>query len=265
MMARRRFAAALSLALLAGGSPAGSARAEDPESPICRPVSHEGAGYVVCTIDLRREALNLFWRGPDGHPYASLSRLAEVQGPKLLVAVNAGMYDPELAPVGLYVENGRELKSANTKDGDGNFHLKPNGVFYLGRGSAGVLETGEYLRRGLKPEFATQSGPMLVIHGQIHPKISEDGPSKKLRNGVGIRDSSTVLLAISDGPVSFGAFARLFRDGLGCPDALFLDGSISALYAPEIGRRDVALKPLGPMIGVTERPTGAKVPHRPRR
>ena len=76
------------------------------------------------------------------------------------------------------------------------------------------------------------TGPMLVIRGQIHPKISEDGPSKKLRNGIGVRDPNTVLIAISDGPVSFGAFARLFRDGLACPDALFLDGSISGLYDP---------------------------------
>jgi uncharacterized protein YigE (DUF2233 family) len=93
---------------------------------------------------------------------------------------------------------------------------------------------------------------MLVIDGKIHPKISDEGASRKRRNGVGVRDSHTVVFAISDGPVSFGAFARLFRDALGCRNALFLDGSISSLYAPNLGRAD-AIFPMGPIIGAFER------------
>jgi len=38
--------------------------------------------------------------------------------------------------------------------------------------------------------------------------------------------------------VRFFDFATLFRDRLGCRDALFLDGSISSLYSPEIRRHD---------------------------
>lgn len=248
-----RIVVTLLLLLVAGAEP-GLAVSPPAGHALCRPLTHEGAGYVLCEIDLRREELRLFWKAPDGQPYGSLARLAEAQtDPLLLAATNAGMYDPDQAPVGLYVENGRRLKAANTMDGEGNFHLKPNGVFYVARGEAGILETGEYLRRKPAADIATQSGPMLVIDGLIHPKISEDGPSRKLRNGVGVRDGRTVFLAISDGPVSFGAFARLFRDALGCRNALFLDGSISGLYAPELGRRDAALKPLGPMIGIVAR------------
>lgn len=231
-----------------GPSPAASSTPSAPAA-LCRPQSHEGQAYAVCTVDLRRARVRLFWRGPDGLPYGSLSRLASQQGANLAFAMNAGMYDTGLAPVGLYVEDGRELKAANTANGPGNFHLKPNGVFYVTGDRAGVLETGRYLKAHPRTEFATQSGPMLVINNRIHPKISEDGPSQKIRNGVGVRpDGHTAVFAISEAPVSFGAFARLFRDALGCPNALFLDGSVSSLYAPSMGRQDLS-RPLGPLVG----------------
>ena len=237
--------------------PAGPAAAAPNPAPVpasapaasCRPQTHEGQAYAVCTVDLRRARVKLFWRGPDGLPYGSLSRLAGQQGDKLAFAMNAGMYDNGLGPVGLYVEDGRELKAANTANGPGNFHLKPNGVFYVAGDRAGVLETGRYLKARPRAEFATQSGPMLVINNRIHPKISEDGPSQKIRNGVGVRpDGHIAVFAISEAPVSFGAFARLFRDDLGCPNALFLDGSVSSLYAPSLGRQDLS-RPLGPLVG----------------
>ncbi|MEH3144590.1 MAG: phosphodiester glycosidase family protein [Methylobacterium frigidaeris] len=219
----------------------------------CAPVTHGGETYTVCTADLRRTRVKLFWRGADGQPYGSLSRLAGAQGQGLAFAMNAGMYDADLGPVGLYVEDGRELKGASTADGPGNFHLKPNGVFYVAGDRAGVLETGRYLKLHPKADFATQSGPMLVIAGRIHPKISVDGPSQKIRNGVGVRpDGRTAVFAISERPVSFGAFARLFRDGLDCPNALFLDGSVSSLYAPSLGRSDLS-RPLGPLVGAVAR------------
>jgi uncharacterized protein YigE (DUF2233 family) len=69
---------------------------------------------------------------------------------------------------------------------------------------------------------------------------------------VGVRDKTTIVFAISAEPVTFGAFARLFRDELACSNALFLDGSISSLYAPALGRSD-GLLPLGPMVGALPR------------
>lgn len=217
----------------------------------CRSLAFEGGAYTVCPVDLRRFRLKLFLLGQDGQPYASLPNLArDPSASGLVMATNAGMYDPDLRPVGLYVEDGRELKGINRANGPGNFHLKPNGVFFVAGGRAGILETSAYLKKSPRAQIATQSGPMLVIDGAIHPRFSEEGPSRKIRNGVGVRDPDHVVFAISDGPVSFGTFARLFRDELGCRNALFLDGSISALYAPEIGRSDVGFKPLGPLLGV---------------
>lgn len=242
------------LVWLAAGEASWAASPADAAAKPCETIQEEGRGYTVCTVDLDRYDIRLFWRGPDGNPYAGLGRLAaSPEGRNLAMAMNAGMYDEGLAPVGLYVEDGRELKAANTADGDGNFHLKPNGVFYLAGRRAGVMETSAYLRTRPKTTLATQSGPMLVIDGRIHPKFQEEGPSRKTRNGVGVRGGHVVVFAISEEPVSFGAFARLFRDRLGCRDALFLDGSISALYAPGLGRSDRSLKPLGPIIGAVPR------------
>lgn len=166
--------------------------------------------------------------------------------------MNGGMFHPDYKPVGLYIENGREITRASTRNGPGNFHLKPNGIFYTSGATAGVLETGAYLKAKPQAEFATQSGPMLVINGRLHPRF-KSGESQKLRNGVGVRDANTIVFAISEGEVSFGAFARLFRDGLKCPNALFLDGgSAPALYSPAMQRGGNFL-PLGPMIGVFDR------------
>ncbi|MBB2963669.1 phosphodiester glycosidase family protein [Methylobacterium sp. R2-1] len=242
------FLAALALGPLASGAVQAQPAAAAAKGP-CEAVEFEGQPYTICTVDLRRERVRLFWLGADGLPYGSLSSLADRQGPRLSFAMNAGMYDKGQAPVGLYVEDGREMKGVSTANGPGNFHLKPNGVFYVKGDRAGVLDTGRYLRAKPAPDFATQSGPMLVVEGKIHPKISADGPSQKIRNGVGVRDGGRVaLFAISERPVTFGAFARLFKDSLGCRNALFLDGSVSSLYAPGLGRSDLS-RPLGPLVG----------------
>jgi uncharacterized protein YigE (DUF2233 family) len=220
----------------------------------CRSLIEAGSHYTVCTFDRNKDKLQLFWRGPDGAPYGGFEALASSlrqNGKSLAFAMNAGMYREDSSPVGLYVENGRQIAPANTRNGAGNFHLKPNGVFYLSHSGAGVMETERFLKTGISAEYATQSGPMLVINGAIHPKIEPTGTSEKIRNGVGVREGHIVVFAISDEPVTFYKFASLFRDTLNCPNALFLDGSISSLYAPSIDRND-RWRPMGPIVGVVE-------------
>ena len=223
-------------------------------APIpCRSVSFEGSAYTVCEIDLRRHGVRLFWRKPDGEPYGYLAALPGVQrSGRLVFAMNAGMYDPAYRPVGLYVENGRELVRANTRAGPGNFHMRPNGVFYVVGETAGVLETRSFLTKRQAVDFANQSGPMLVINGRLHPLFGRSA-SRKFRSGVGLRDEHTLAFAVSEAEVMFSEFARLFRDRLKCDNALFLDGgSVPSLYAPEL-RRNGNLLRLGPMIAVYER------------
>jgi uncharacterized protein YigE (DUF2233 family) len=214
----------------------------------------EGRSFTICRFDPKKADLRLFWRGPNGAPLGSFDAVATMLAPgeRLVFAMNAGIYDEKQAPLGLFIEKGVELRRANLRGGGGNFHLRPNGVFYLGDGKAGVLETSEFLKLRPKADYATQSGPMLVLNGKIHPRINIGGVSEKIRNGVGIDGKGEAVFAISNEPVTFYRFASLFRDVLGCDNALFLDGSISALYAPNLGRNDF-VAPMGPMIGAVEK------------
>lgn len=224
------------------------------QSGACKPLVHEGETYLVCEVDLRQHRIEIFWRDAQGQPFGSLGNLnrqLQSSGQRPLFTMNAGMYHAELNPVGLYVEKGREMVKASTTSGPGNFHMKPNGVFFITNGKAGVLETGQFLRRNIKADLATQSGPMLVINNRLHPRFPAEGVSRKVRNGVGVRDGDIAYFAISEGPVTFTDFARLFRDRLGTPNALFLDGSVSSLMAPGLDR--TGFRSLGPMIGVFER------------
>jgi uncharacterized protein YigE (DUF2233 family) len=239
---------ALGLAWL-GGGPA-LAQGASP----CAAVAYDGARYTVCSFDARRDDIRLFWKGPDNQPYSGFSRLASAlaaRGRVLRFAMNAGMYETNLSPVGLYIEDGRPRHRADLRDGVANFHMKPNGVFYVGDGTAGVVETQRFLSEGAKARFATQSGPMLLIDGRMHPKISPSGASERIRNGVGVRDNWLVSFVISEEPVTFHAFAQFFRDRLNCQNALYLDGSISSLYAPSLDRRDDPPAPIGPIVAVT--------------
>ncbi len=221
----------------------------------CEDVTFEDNKYAVCSFGQSGEDMRVFLRDGSGETYGSFSSLRrdlEKKGETLAFAMNAGMYHPDYRPVGLYIENGVEIAKVSTRRGPGNFHLQPNGIFYIGPSGAGVMETRQYLRARPQVKFATQSGPMLVINGAIHPKFSVDSESQKVRNGVGACAGNQIVFAISDSGVTFHEFARLFRDRYKCPNALFLDGSISALYAPQLKRAD-GWRPMGPIVGVVEK------------
>src|SRR5947208_13113758 len=136
------------------------------ETGPCRSMEYERGAYTICEVDPRKQTIRLYWKRSDGTPYAYLSalpRALEGEAGILLFATNAGMFDPALKPVGLYVEEGRELVHVNTKSGYGNFHMKPNGVFYISVAGAAVAETGAFLKRGHRAGLATKSGPTLVV------------------------------------------------------------------------------------------------------
>lgn len=216
----------------------------------CRDMAFEGASFTVCEVS-GADDLRLFHSGPDGAlgSFAAVDQALELQGLRLDFAMNAGMYHRDLAPVGLYVEDGVQAAPLVTRAGPGNFGLVPNGVFCIGE-TLRVIETLAFAAEAPKCRYATQSGPMLVIKGALHPKFLAGSDSLNIRNGVGVSaDGNRAVFAISNDPVNFYAFARLFRDGLGLPDALYFDGSISRLYDHDSGRHDAGF-PMGPMVGV---------------
>lgn len=217
-------------------------------------IDFAGKTFTVCRVNVLKEHVELFLRDEKGVPLKRFDKLTawlQPQGRKLAFAMNAGMYNPDFSAVGLFVNAGKELAPLNTGSAFGNFFLKPNGVFLLTERGARVVETSEY--PGIREHvlLATQSGPLLVQHGALHSAFINGSTSLLFRNGVGVPSPDVALFVISEAPVNFYEFATFFRDRLKCPDALFLDGTISSLYAPALKRADFRMD-LGPMIGVTE-------------
>ncbi|QWF15572.1 phosphodiester glycosidase family protein [Lysobacter capsici] len=209
--------------------------------------------YTVVRVDPRTQALALYLRDEHDRPLHSAARLQSwlaARGQRLRYAMNAGMYEPDYSPVGLFVADGRQLAPLNLRDGEGNFYLKPNGVFLLSDSGARVVESSRYpaLSKGVR--LATQSGPLLLQDGRIHPGFDPQSKSRHIRNGIAVKDG-IVLLVISDTAVNLYEFAAYFRDTLHCADALYLDGTVSSLYAPELKRYDARSR-LGPILGVIE-------------
>ncbi|WP_232829414.1 phosphodiester glycosidase family protein [Tropicimonas sp. IMCC34043] len=233
--------------LIAGVLPLAAAAAPD-----CRTMSYEDNGYTVCTLRADRDEIRLFHSDAAGNLYGGFSAIeADLarQGKTLTFAMNAGMYHGDRRPVGLYLENGQKSGPLVTRDGPGNFGLLPNGIFCIQTDRARVIESRAYAANLPECRYATQSGPMLVIDGKLHPRFLPDSDSLFVRNGVGVEaDGVTVDFVISDNRVNFDSFGRFFRDVLKTPNALYFDGKVSRIHAPSMGRSDTGF-PLGPIVG----------------
>lgn len=240
------------------------ARQEEPDAAptataaasACETVTFEGSKLTHCVADPARHRIVMDLGPGGGDPFRSFANLASSRGadaPAVAFAVNGGMFDGAGRPIGYYVEGGERLKELSRTDGPGNFHMKPNGVFFGTNGKWQVRTADDfYANVGDRPAFGTQSGPMLVIGGKLHPEISEDGASTRVRNGVGIDRQGRAHFVNSESALSFGRLARYFRDELKTPNALYLDGTVSALWDPASERMDQGY-PLGPLIVVEEK------------
>jgi uncharacterized protein YigE (DUF2233 family) len=220
----------------------------------CVAVSFEGSRFTQCVADPAMHRITMHVTGKNGVLYRGFPALAsETKVETVAFAMNGGMYDARSRPIGYYVEDGNKLYPLNQKDGEGNFHLKPNGVFFGSGGQWQVLTAEAFEAQANKrPDFGTQSGPMLLINGAMHPKFTQDGPSKYIRNAVGVDADGRAHFVISDEPVSFGRMARMMREVAKTANALYLDGEVSALWNPAKGRMD-GRYPLGPLILVTRK------------
>jgi len=221
------------------------AEAKPPQS-ACSQQLFEGSRFTVC--DPRGGKLRLFAATSAEKPIRSFAELQTRLDPSTVAfAMNAGMFDAAGRPIGMTSVDGKAVHKINTRNGYGNFHLKPNGVFMITcGGSAEIFRSDAIPVFRCAPQLSTQSGPMLVIDGKLHPRLEMDGKSRNIRNGVGVRGGKA-LFVISQDPVSLGKFARFLRDGLKTPNALYFDGSVSSLWDPANGRQD-SHSPLGPII-----------------
>jgi uncharacterized protein YigE (DUF2233 family) len=227
-----------------------------------RTIDSNGSKYQVADIDLKTTDLNLYWKNAQGTPYELLTTLRSdlrAQGKTFLMATNSGIYAKDMTPLGLHVENGKELRPFNKPPKDkkhaphGNFYLIPNGVFALTEKKGPIVMESEAFDK-LKPKViaATQSGPLLVQDNKFHVAFNEKSENKNIRSGVGVNNSGHVIFAISEGAITFYEFAQLFRDALKCTNALYLDGTISSVLLRD-APPDLQVKPFVGIWAATEK------------
>jgi uncharacterized protein YigE (DUF2233 family) len=200
-------------------------------------VTHQQATYVVLRVDLRVALVKTLWKNSAGVPYSSLDEAYRQIGGDLLALTNAGIYSEGHTPEGLHVEGGVTLSPLNLNGGEGNFYSRPNGVFYVADNGAEIIEAEKFnlLSGQAGVREATQSGPLLVIDGEVNQSLRPDSQSLYVRNGIGVKSPDEVYIVISVGEVKLYDFAAVFKEQLHCRDALYLDGCVSQMYLPVRG------------------------------
>ncbi len=187
--------------------------------------------------------------------FANLKKELDSEGKQLIFAMNAGIFMQNQMPLGLFIENGKTYRKLNTrKHLYGNFYLQPNGVFLISRGEAYIIETGEFKTFALnhQVEFATQSGPLLLIAGKENKSLSKYDNNKTVRNAACVDSQSKVTLSISKQPVSFNKLIGHLKKDAHCYSALYLDGSISGKFE-KTSSTDHPFSSYGPLIAITSK------------
>ena len=209
--------------------------------------------FIVYKVDPAKTNIQFYWKDDAGKPLRSLlalSKYCSSKNEKLLFAMNGGMYKEDNSPLGLYIENGKVLSPLNTKHGSGNFYLQPNGIFFIDQNKiAGLCKTAAF-KNNKQIDYATQSGPMLVVDGAINNAFTKGSRNTTIRNGVGILPGNIILFAMSKDPVNLYDFANFFKKA-GCSNALYLDGFVSRTYLLEKNWLQTDGN-FGMMIGATE-------------
>jgi uncharacterized protein YigE (DUF2233 family) len=209
--------------------------------------------FVSLIVDPKTSNIELYWKNHKNElikNFDNLKDYLENKGKRLRFAMNAGMYMTDYSPLGLFIQKQRTIRKLNTGTGSTNFYINPNGVFYITTNKkAHICKTSEYVNDG-SVNYATQSGPMLLIDGKINAEFTKGSTNVNIRNGVGILPNNKVIFTISKDYVNFYDFAEYFKLK-GCTQALYLDGAISAMYLPEKNWEQLD-GDFGVMIGITD-------------
>ncbi len=214
---------------------------------------------LAFTVNPKTQDLQLYWKNDQSETLKSIQNLKEYVERKnltLTFAMNGGMFSKDFSPQGLFIQNKKTVVGIDTAHGNGNFYLKPNGVFYITTDNTPIVcKTTDFKDNG-KIKYATQSGPMLVVDGQLHAAFKEGSANLNSRNGVGILPDNSIVFAMSKTEINFYDFAKYFQS-LGCKNALYLDGFVSRTYLPEKKWTQTDGN-FGVLIGVTEKKTNVK-------
>lgn len=200
-------------------------------------ISYKNVDYYTKVVQLKEQTLHTYYKDDQGNRIGNFNTLEQKLAAKnqtIEFAMNGGIYNKDFSPTGLYIENHKTVIPVNRKEGKGNFYLAPNGILSINsENKAKITNTKDY-KEEEQTKTAIQSGPQLLTKGEIHPKFNATSKNVHYRNGVGLIDSHTIVLAMSSQPVNLHTFASFFKDQFSCNDALYLDGFVSKVYAPTL-------------------------------
>lgn len=215
--------------------------------------SIENKDFVSYSVDPKKEHLAFYLKNENQSTFGSIENLKDwlsKNNKELVFAMNGGMYKKDQSPQGLFIQNKSIKSPIETTDGNGNFYLKPNGVFYVTSNKKAFISQTDKFVKSENIEFATQSGPMLLIDGKIHPAFNKNSTNLNVRNGVGILPNNEIIFAMSKREINFYEFAEFFKSK-GCKNALYLDGFVSRTYCPKENWKQTDGN-FGVIIGITK-------------
>ncbi|STJ31938.1 protein [Escherichia coli] len=137
------------------------------------------------TVNPQTERVKMYWQKANGEAWGTLHALLADMNSQVQMAMNGGIYDESYAPLGLYIENGQQKVALNLASGEGNFFIRPGGVFYVAGDKVGIVRLDAF-KTSKEIQFAVQSGPMLMENSVINPRIHPNVASRKFVTVLGL-------------------------------------------------------------------------------
>lgn len=158
---------------------------------------------------------------------ASAEDAAKTSG--ALIAINGGFFTPAYQPLGLRISNHKVRNPFKNTPWWGIFLIDNHGPHVI---SAEKYSPSDHT------SFAVQAGPRLLINGQI-PSL-KDGYAERSALCI-TADRKVIILATENASISTRALAQFIKrpeqeHGLGCVNALNLDGGTSSQLYAQIGQ-----------------------------
>lgn len=152
-------------------------------------------------------------------------------------AITASIVDSTCTPLGLFINNGKEINKINLiKSGKGNFFMPENGILQLSYKNLFSIVRSKFYSPDTSIRLAVQTGPLLIWDGGLNAGFDPNSKNKNIRCGVGIfslKGEEYIIFAKSLTPVTFYNFASLFRDAYQCHTALNIEsGTSCSMHLP---------------------------------
>lgn len=168
----------------------------------------------VFKINLEKNHLHLVSARQLSQTHASVNDFSNLEN--ALIAINAGFFDENYAPLGLRINNHKQYSKIKKISWWGIFYIKNNKPY---------ITNIKNFDHSSKINFAIQSGPRLIINGKI-PSLKKGHAE---RSAMGINDKKEVILLVTENsPISTTTLAKTMKAyPINCQYAINLDGGSS--------------------------------------